>query len=92
MCSLLRSEDFESSQIYTLESVLKCPPKQLIQWLRILSISFLQEVRLIFPNSQRINRGNYEINQLVSACQANDVTDLIILSEHRGTPGESLLY
>jgi len=47
---------------------------------------FAKEVRLIFPNSQRINRGNYEINQLVNACRANDVTDLIMLSEHRGVP------
>jgi len=47
---------------------------------------FAKEVRLIFPNSQRINRGNYEMNQLVNACRANDVTDLIMLSEHRGVP------
>jgi len=47
---------------------------------------FAKEVRLIFPNSQRINRGNYEIGQLVNACRANDVTDLVMLSEHRGTP------
>lgn len=47
---------------------------------------FAKEVRLIFPNSQRINRGNYEMNQLVNACRANDVTDLIMLAEHRGVP------
>lgn len=47
-----------------------------------------QEVRLIFPNSQRINRGNYEVKQLVEACRSNDVTDLILLHEHRGVPGE----
>ena len=43
----------------------------------------------MFPNSQRINRGNYEIKQLVDACRANDVTDLILLHEHRGVPGIS---
>lgn len=47
---------------------------------------FAKEIRLVFPNSQRINRGNYEMGQLVNACRANEVTDLIILSEHRGTP------
>ncbi|KAL5015218.1 hypothetical protein ScPMuIL_009488 [Solemya velum] len=47
---------------------------------------FAKEIRLIFPNSQRINRGNYEIKQLVEACRANDVTDLILLHEHRGVP------
>lgn len=47
---------------------------------------FAKEVRLLFPNSQRINRGNYEIKQLVDACRANDVTDLIMVQEHRGVP------
>lgn len=55
---------------------------------KIFSIFEFQEVRLIFPNSQRINRGNYEVKQLVEACRSNDVTDLILLHEHRGVPGE----
>ena len=29
------------------------------------------------------------MKQLVQACRANDVTDLILLSEHRGTPGKT---
>lgn len=44
-------------------------------------------MRLIFPNSHRINRGNYVVKDLAEACRANDVTDLIVLHEHRGTPG-----
>ena len=48
---------------------------------------FAKELRLIFPNSQRLNRGNYVMSQLVQACRANDVTDLIIAHEHRGEPG-----
>jgi len=44
-------------------------------------------MKLILPNSQRLNRGNYVLGQLVSACKANDVTDLIIIHEHRGEPG-----
>jgi len=47
-----------------------------------------QEIKLIIPNSQRINRGNYETTQLMEACRANDVTDVIIVHEHRGVPGE----
>ncbi|KAJ3085016.1 snoRNA-binding rRNA-processing protein imp4 [Quaeritorhiza haematococci] len=47
---------------------------------------FAKEMRLIFPNSQRINRGNYVMKEIVDACRANDVTDLIILHEHRGQP------
>jgi U3 small nucleolar ribonucleoprotein protein IMP4 len=41
----------------------------------------------VFPNSHRINRGNYVVKELADACRANDVTDLIVLHEHRGTPG-----
>ncbi|CAG8627881.1 14390_t:CDS:2 [Ambispora leptoticha] len=53
---------------------------------------FAKEMRLIFPNSQRINRGNYVIKEIVDACRANDVTDLIILHEHRGEPVSHLPY
>jgi hypothetical protein len=48
----------------------------------------LQEIKLIIPNSQRINRGNYEIKQLMDACRSNNVTDFIMLRETRGVPGE----
>ena len=44
-------------------------------------------MRLVFPNSHRINRGNYVVKELAEACRANDVTDLIVLHEHRGIPG-----
>ena len=46
-----------------------------------------QEMRLVFPNSFRINRGNYVVKDLAEACRANNITDLIVLHEHRGTPG-----
>lgn len=42
----------------------------------------------MFPNAQRLNRGNYVMSQLVHACRANDVTDLIIIHEHRGEPSK----
>ncbi|XP_069503671.1 U3 small nucleolar ribonucleoprotein protein IMP4 isoform X1 [Ambystoma mexicanum] len=47
---------------------------------------FAKEVKLIFPNAQRMNRGKHEMGSLVQACKANSVTDLIIVHEHRGTP------
>ncbi|RMX61544.1 hypothetical protein pdam_00013717 [Pocillopora damicornis] len=47
---------------------------------------FAKELRLIFPNSQRLNRGNYVMSQLIQACRANEVTDLILVHEHRGEP------
>ena len=49
-------------------------------------------MKLIFPNSQRINRGNYRMEQLLDACRANDVTDVVMVQEHRGVPGEQLCY
>ncbi|KAG6885205.1 hypothetical protein C0993_004887 [Termitomyces sp. T159_Od127] len=49
-------------------------------------LQFTKEMRLVFPNSHRINRGNYVVKELAEACRANDVTDLIILHEHRGVP------
>ncbi|KAM7364022.1 U3 small nucleolar ribonucleoprotein IMP4 isoform 2-T2 [Cochliomyia hominivorax] len=47
---------------------------------------FVKELRLTLPNSQRMNRGNYELKEIVNACKANDVTDIIIVHEHRGVP------
>lgn len=52
---------------------------------------FVKELRLIFPNSQRMNRGNYEMKQLIHACRANDVTDFIIVHEHRGVPDSIII-
>ncbi|KAF9247202.1 brix domain-containing protein [Melanogaster broomeanus] len=43
-------------------------------------------MRLVFPNSHRINRGNYVVKELADACRSNDITDLIVLHEHRGIP------
>jgi U3 small nucleolar ribonucleoprotein protein IMP4 len=54
-------------------------------------LQFAKEMRLVFPNSHRINRGNYVVKELAEACRANAVTDLIVLHEHRGVPG-MLLY
>lgn len=50
-----------------------------------------QEMRLVFPNSNRLNRGNYVVRELAAACRANGISDLIILHEHRGTPDALIL-
>ncbi|KJH52136.1 brix domain protein [Dictyocaulus viviparus] len=47
---------------------------------------FVKEMKLVFPNAQRLNRGHYDVKQLVQACRANDVTDFIMLTETRGNP------
>jgi U3 small nucleolar ribonucleoprotein protein IMP4 len=33
-----------------------------------------------------VNRGKYEVGAIVEACRSNDVTDMIVLHEHRGVP------
>ncbi|BFZ55629.1 snoRNA-binding rRNA-processing protein imp4 [Savitreella phatthalungensis] len=47
---------------------------------------FAKEFRLLIPNSQRINRGNHVVRDIVGACRASEVTDLIVLHETRGKP------
>eukprot|EP01098_Paradermamoeba_levis_P012314 TRINITY_DN5365_c0_g1_i2.p1 TRINITY_DN5365_c0_g1~~TRINITY_DN5365_c0_g1_i2.p1 ORF type:complete len:298 (-),score=82.79 TRINITY_DN5365_c0_g1_i2:213-1061(-) len=49
-------------------------------------LQFAKELKLIFPNSQRINRGNHVVEQLIEACRTNEVSDLVIIHEHRGEP------
>ena len=52
----------------------------------------IKELKLVFPNSQRMNRGNHVLGELIQACRANNVTDLIIVHEHRGQPGNVPMY
>ncbi|KAG8227416.1 hypothetical protein J437_LFUL000425 [Ladona fulva] len=47
---------------------------------------FAKELRLIVPNAQRMNRGNHDVGELLNACRASGVTDLLIVHEHRGVP------
>ncbi|KAH8079238.1 putative rRNA primary transcript binding protein [Filobasidium floriforme] len=54
-------------------------------------LQFSKELRLVFPNSYRINRGNYVVKELVEACRANEVTDLVMVHEHRGIPDAMII-
>lgn len=47
---------------------------------------FIKELKIVFPNAQRINRGGQVISEIVKACKANDFTDIIMVHEHRGEP------
>jgi len=49
-------------------------------------VQFAKEMSLIFPNAQRINRGAYTTKEVVEACRSNEVTDLVLVHEHRGEP------
>lgn len=48
--------------------------------------AFAKEVKLLFPNSQRINRGNHKVPELIDVCRTNDFTDIVIVQETRGEP------
>ncbi|PLW15798.1 hypothetical protein PCANC_17251 [Puccinia coronata f. sp. avenae] len=49
-------------------------------------LQFSKELRLVFPNAHRVNRGTYVMSEIASACRANGMTDLIMIHEHRGIP------
>lgn len=47
---------------------------------------FVKELKIVFPNAQRINRGGQVITEIVETCRANDFTDIVMVHEHRGEP------
>eukprot|EP01006_Ploeotia_vitrea_P047935 TRINITY_DN67179_c10_g8_i1.p2 TRINITY_DN67179_c10_g8~~TRINITY_DN67179_c10_g8_i1.p2 ORF type:complete len:292 (+),score=140.82 TRINITY_DN67179_c10_g8_i1:1899-2774(+) len=47
---------------------------------------FAKELRLVLPNAQRINRGNAVVKEIVAAARDNEMTDVVIVHEHRGEP------
>lgn len=49
-------------------------------------LQFSKELRLVFPNAHRVNRGTYVMAEIAGACRANAITDLIMVHEHRGIP------
>lgn len=48
--------------------------------------AFAKEVKLLFPNSQRVNRGSHKMPDLVEVCRGNDFTDVVVVQETRGEP------
>uniref|UniRef100_A0A0D6R0Z1 Brix domain-containing protein n=1 Tax=Araucaria cunninghamii TaxID=56994 RepID=A0A0D6R0Z1_ARACU len=47
---------------------------------------FVKELKIVFPNAQRINRGNQVIAEIVEACRSHEFTDIVMVHEHRGEP------
>jgi len=47
---------------------------------------FAKEMKLIFPDAQRMNRGGHIKKDLVDACRRNGISDLMIFHETRGRP------
>ncbi|KAK0190984.1 anticodon-binding protein [Armillaria mellea] len=48
-------------------------------------LQFSKEIRLVFPNSHRINRGNYVVKELADACRANDYAMIVSHFPHGPT-------
>ncbi|KAL4461071.1 hypothetical protein ABPG74_016543 [Tetrahymena malaccensis] len=49
-------------------------------------VNFQKELVSFFPNSERMNRGQTVVKELSRYCIQKNVTDLVILHEHRGEP------
>lgn len=47
---------------------------------------FAKELKLVFPGSVRINRGNHVLQELTETCKQHQATDLILVHETRGQP------
>jgi len=47
---------------------------------------FAKEVKLLFPNSTRINRGNNRVQELINSCKESEFTDIVVVQETRGEP------
>ena len=65
------------------------PPKVLITTSRDPSsrlAQFAKELKLVFPNSQRLNRGGLVVKDLVESARAHEYTDIVVVHEHRGEP------
>ena len=47
---------------------------------------FAKEMKLLIPNSSRMNRGNNRVDELMESCKQSEFTDVIIVQETRGEP------
>ena len=47
---------------------------------------FVKEVKLLIPNSTRINRGNNRVDELMESCRQSEFSDVVIVQETRGEP------
>jgi U3 small nucleolar ribonucleoprotein protein IMP4 len=47
---------------------------------------FAKEMKLLIPNSVRINRGNNRVDEMMDGCRQSEFTDVIVVQETRGEP------
>lgn len=48
--------------------------------------NFAKELKLLIPNSEKINRGSYFVKDIITFARKNNVTDVIIIHEYKGRP------
>ncbi|CAD2089275.1 U3 small nucleolar ribonucleoprotein protein IMP4, putative [Plasmodium vinckei lentum] len=48
--------------------------------------NFAKELKLLIPNSEKINRGSYFIKDIIGFARKNNITDVIIIHEYKGVP------
>ncbi|SJK86689.1 IMP4, U3 small nucleolar ribonucleoprotein protein IMP4 [Babesia microti strain RI] len=49
-------------------------------------LQFVKELRLMIPNSERLNRGSYILKDLIFFAKAKQISDVVLVHEHRGQP------
>ncbi|GMH09736.1 hypothetical protein Nepgr_011577 [Nepenthes gracilis] len=49
-------------------------------------LQFVKELKIIFPNAERMNRGGQVISEIIETCRAHGFTDVVLVHEHRGVP------
>ncbi|KAJ0980854.1 hypothetical protein J5N97_009109 [Dioscorea zingiberensis] len=49
-------------------------------------VQFVKELKFVFPNSTRMNRGGQVISEIIETCRSHEFTDVILVHEHRGKP------
>jgi U3 small nucleolar ribonucleoprotein protein IMP4 len=47
---------------------------------------FVKEMSLVLPDSNRVNRGNHRVSDVLEAARAGGCTDLLVFNETRGRP------
>ena len=47
---------------------------------------FVKEIKVLIPNSTRINRGNNRVDELVESCRQSEFSDIVMVQETRGEP------
>ncbi|ONK80503.1 uncharacterized protein A4U43_C01F18510 [Asparagus officinalis] len=49
-------------------------------------VQFVKELKFVFPNSTRMNRGGQVLSEIIESCRAHEFTDVILVYEKQGIP------